>query len=174
MTCLPAFMDSTPYTNAPHIRIIALCGARARYLELTVTNASSGRAHHPFPSARLLLSAQGIRAGAPVDTHRLHLALPGVQGYHRYTADYTFRFRVRLDYRELADGVTLGGALGRWMFHCHIFFHGHHGMMSELVVTALTGEEKPNVNVGGSWAYARHRRQPLRGKAPSFTVTGFT
>ena len=50
--------------------------------------------------------------------------------------------------------MTLGGALGRWMFHCHIFFHGHHGMMSELVVTAPDGKEKPNVNVGGSWAYA--------------------
>ena len=50
--------------------------------------------------------------------------------------------------------MTLGGALGRWLFHCHIFFHHHHGMISELVVTDPDGKEKPNVNVGGSWAYA--------------------
>jgi hypothetical protein len=31
-------------------------------------------------------------------------------------------FRVRLDDRPLVDGATMGGSLGRWLFHCHIFF----------------------------------------------------
>ena len=32
-----------------------------------------------------------------------------------------------------ADSAT-GGALGRWLFHCHIFAHASLGMMSELIV----------------------------------------
>jgi hypothetical protein len=55
--------------------------------------------------------------------------------------------------RVLADGVTTGGEYGRWFFHCHIFFHHMHGMISELVVTDAAGAEKPNVNVGGSFEY---------------------
>jgi FtsP/CotA-like multicopper oxidase with cupredoxin domain len=35
---------------------------------------------------------------------------------------------------ELADPNGDGGAVGRWMKHCHIFQHGESGMMSELVV----------------------------------------
>ena len=66
---------------------------------------------------------------------------------------YTLTFRVRLDDRQLKDGMTLGGALGRWLFHCHILLHHHQGMISELVVTAPNGREKPNVDVRGSWAY---------------------
>lgn len=56
-------------------------------------------------------------------------------------------FRVRLDPRPLADGITPGGALGRWLFHCHIFFHHGDGMVSELVVTNPEGDERPDVNV---------------------------
>jgi FtsP/CotA-like multicopper oxidase with cupredoxin domain len=37
--------------------------------------------------------------------------------------------RMRLD-----DPVGDGGALGRWMRHCHVFQHGEHGMMSEFIV----------------------------------------
>ena len=37
--------------------------------------------------------------------------------------------RMRLD-----DPVGNGGAVGRWMRHCHILQHGENGMMSELVV----------------------------------------
>ena len=70
-------------------------------------------------------------------------------------ARHALLFRVHITNRELADGVTLGGHFGRWLFHCHIFFHAHHGMLSELVITDPdgTGSEKPNINVGGSWAY---------------------
>ena len=60
---------------------------------------------------------------------------------------------LRLKNFGLNDGATMGGAFGRWLFHCHIFFHAHNGMISELVVTESDGSERPYVNVGGSWAY---------------------
>ncbi len=56
-------------------------------------------------------------------------------------------FRVKLEPRPLTDGATPGGALGRWLFHCHIFFHHSDGMLSELVVTGPGGDERPDVNV---------------------------
>jgi len=56
-------------------------------------------------------------------------------------------FRLRLDDRPMVDGVTPGGGLGRWMFHCHIFFHHTLGMVSELVVVAADdGNQKPYVD----------------------------
>jgi FtsP/CotA-like multicopper oxidase with cupredoxin domain len=52
----------------------------------------------------------------------------------------TLTLRVRLDDRPFPD-LTSGGGLGRWMFHCHIFFHHHQGMVSELEVV------KPEVTI---------------------------
>jgi hypothetical protein len=49
-------------------------------------------------------------------------------------AGHSLVFRTRLDDRPLEDFVSSGGAEGRWVFHCHIFFHAAHGMISELVV----------------------------------------
>jgi FtsP/CotA-like multicopper oxidase with cupredoxin domain len=51
-----------------------------------------------------------------------------IPGRHRLV------FRVRLDDRFELDGSTLGGAAGRWLFHCHITFHAALGMISKLVV----------------------------------------
>jgi uncharacterized repeat protein (TIGR01451 family) len=48
------------------------------------------------------------------------------------------------------DGSTPGGGYGRWVFHCHIFFHAVFGMISEIVVTDAAGNEKPNVNADGT------------------------
>jgi hypothetical protein len=59
---------------------------------------------------------------------------------------YTLTYRVRLDPRALLDGTTAGGGLGRWVFHCHIFFHATFGMISEFVVTDPDGKERPYVN----------------------------
>ncbi len=53
---------------------------------------------------------------------------------------------MRLEDRPQPDGTTGGGANGRWVFHCHIFFHAVLGMISELVVTDGDGNEKPDVN----------------------------
>lgn len=42
----------------------------------------------------------------------------------------TMWLRMRID-----DPVGNGGAVGRWMRHCHILQHGENGMMSELVIS---------------------------------------
>jgi len=59
---------------------------------------------------------------------------------------YTLNFRVRLEDRKLADASTPGGALGRWMFHCHIFAHQTGGLMSEFIVVKPDGNERPNLD----------------------------
>ena len=58
----------------------------------------------------------------------------------------TLMFRVKTDPRPMADGTTPGGALGRWVFHCHIFFHAVNGMISEVVVTNSQGKERPDID----------------------------
>ncbi|CAE6509523.1 conserved hypothetical protein [Nitrosomonas nitrosa] len=142
--------DPEPYTSRPHF-------ASARYaklgdtLELTVTNNTG--AHHPFHLHGFSIQPISYtRPGFPT------LAWPYTEFRDNVDVpcNYTLTFRVRMDDRELADGITLGGGLGRWLFHCHIFFHAHQGMISELVTTDAdgTGSEKPNVDVGGSWAFA--------------------
>jgi FtsP/CotA-like multicopper oxidase with cupredoxin domain len=70
-------------------------------------------------------------------------------------AGYTLTFKIRIEPRPKPDGTTAGGALGRWVFHCHIFFHATNGMLGELVVVPNTavpanvGKERPDVNVNG-------------------------
>jgi FtsP/CotA-like multicopper oxidase with cupredoxin domain len=77
---------------------------------------------------------------------------------------YRVIFKVRLPERPLADGVTAGGALGRWLFHCHILFHAGNGMLSELVVTDPHGDERPDVNVDDA--------EPLVAPGETASVTG--
>lgn len=150
------FEGFVPYWTAPHIDSTRYA-ENERLLQLSVTNTTS--AHHPFHLHGFSFQPVSLapRVGAPSGTtgsigppwpyqeFRDNFDIPG---------NYTFTFRVRLNERPLADGVTLGGSFGRWLFHCHIFFHHHQGMISELVVTDALGREKPNVDVNGSWAYA--------------------
>lgn len=155
----------TPYTAAPHLASSRYAEA-GRLLELTVTNMSAGRAHHPFHLHGFSFQPVKIepRAGAPATvTGTFTWPYREFRDTIDLLPDYTLTFRVRLDDRPLADGVTMGGALGRWLIHCHIFFHHQQGMITELVVTSADGKEKPNVNVGGSWAYA-----PIGGTATRF------
>ncbi len=49
-------------------------------------------------------------------------------------SEHSLVFRVRLNDRPRMDWASPGGALGRWMFHCHITYHATLGMISELVV----------------------------------------
>jgi hypothetical protein len=146
-----SFSGFDPYTTAPHIAS-SRYAEQGRILELGVTNASS--AHHPFHLHGFSMQPISLRvtgaAGPPIFSWPYREFVDVID----VPAGHTLTFRVRLDdHRELADGMTLGGALGRWLFHCHIFFHAHSGMISELVTTAADGSEKPNVDVGGSWAY---------------------
>ena len=158
-------VGSQPYTSALHI-------GSSRYakegdiLELRITNTTN--AHHPFhlhgfSFQPISLTPRVIDPGDPP-------APPGGLPTETYTwpyrefrdtvnipNEYTLTLRVRIESgRVLNDGTTLGGALGRWLFHCHIFFHAHRGMISELVITDPdgSGDEKPNIDVGGSWTYA--------------------
>jgi FtsP/CotA-like multicopper oxidase with cupredoxin domain len=159
MAVMDAFMDSDPYTAAPHLAGTSRYAESGRLLELKVTNESNGKAHHPFHLHGFSFQPVKLepRVGAPAGLPTLD---PWPYREFRDTIDllpdYTLTIRVRLDDRNLADDVLPGGAMGRWLFHCHIFFHHERGMISELVVLPsphISGGEKPNVNVGGSSAY---------------------
>ncbi len=43
-------------------------------------------------------------------------------------------YRMRIEDRPQPDGATMGGAIGRWLFHCHLYHHAALGMIGELVV----------------------------------------
>ena len=147
-------MEGTPYTTIPHI-LSSRWAEQGRTLQLTVTNTSE--AHHPFHLHGFSFQPISLtpRPDASADTPTGNITWP----YREFRDNidlppqYTLTFRVRLDDRELVDGATMGGSFGRWLFHCHIFHHHHHGMISELVVTAADGSEKPNIDMAGSWAY---------------------
>jgi hypothetical protein len=124
-------------------------------LELTVTNATG--AHHPFHLHGFSIqpiSLTDTQAGAnpPTPDKVPGIGPPYTFPYREFRdnidvpAGYTLTFRVRLDDRPLMDGTTLGGALGRWVFHCHIFFHASFGMISEFDVVSALGNEAPTVN----------------------------
>jgi hypothetical protein len=138
-----------PYTGALHLGSsrYAKVGV-GEILQLTVTNTTN--AHHPFHLHGFSMQPISLTKPAsptftwPYREFRDNIDIP---------SGYTLTFRIRIDDRMLEDGVTPGGAFGRWIFHCHIFFHAHLGMIGELVTTAANGNEKPNVNVAGSWAY---------------------
>ncbi|MGZ8504291.1 MAG: multicopper oxidase domain-containing protein [Flavitalea sp.] len=142
--------DHDPYTSTPHIAT-SRYGRANDILQLTITNET--QAHHPFHLHGFSfqpISLTPIAAGTvynwPFVEFRDNINIP---------AQHVLLLRVKIEDRPLADGLTMGGHFGRWLFHCHIFFHAHHGMLSELVITDpdASGSEKPNINVGGSWAY---------------------
>lgn len=140
-----------PYPNTPHIESSRYAAAAVgRILELTVTNMTS--AHHPFHLHGFSMQPISL-------THAVDPTFTWAYREFRDSIDvpsnYKLTFKILLDDRTLVDGATLGGWLGRWLFHCHIFFHHHRGMISEFVVTGdNNGKERPYVDVGGSWAYA--------------------
>ena len=112
-------------------------------LELSVENVTA--AHHPFHLHGF--SIQPITySGCPGAVSGFTFPRVEFLDNINVPAGCTLTYRLHLEDRPLADGVTLGGALGRWMFHCHIFFHHHHGMASELVVTDANGNERPFVD----------------------------
>src|SRR4051794_1406655 len=109
------------YSTAPHL-------ASARYarsgglLQLTVENTTG--AHHPFHLHGFSMQPVSLtKSGGPNYTwpyaeFRDNVDVP---------AGYKLTFKIRLDERFLEDGTTIGGALGRWVFHCRIFFHATNG-----------------------------------------------
>lgn len=100
-------------------------------LELTTTNPTL--AHHPFH-----LHGFSIQPLTLTKTGEATYTFPRAE--YRDNIDvprgYTLTYRTRLDDRNKPDGSS-GGAIGRWVFHCHIFFHAVFGMISEFDVVAL-------------------------------------
>jgi hypothetical protein len=110
-------------------------------LELTVKNTTN--AHHPFHLHGFSIQPMDLtKAASPTYTFPYHEFRDNVD----VPKGYTLRFRVKLEDRPLMDGTTLGGGLGRWVFHCHIFFHATFGMISEFDVVDPSGNERPYVN----------------------------
>jgi FtsP/CotA-like multicopper oxidase with cupredoxin domain len=135
----------TDYTAAAHL-------GSTRYakvgdtLELSVTNNTG--ANHPFHLHGFSIQPLKLDA-APLGPGGNDFTWP----YHEFRDNvdippgYTLIFRVKLDARPMPDGTTPGGELGRWLFHCHIFFHATNGMLSELVITQnASGNERPDIN----------------------------
>jgi FtsP/CotA-like multicopper oxidase with cupredoxin domain len=146
------FSGFTPYSDADHLDS-SRYAKEGDLLELTVNNTTG--AHHPFHLHGF--SFQPLSITGPGGT------LDWLYQEFRDTLDvpngHTLTFRVQIENnRPFADDslANTGGSLGRWLFHCHIFFHAHRGMISELVITDSdsSGDEKPNIDVGGSWTYA--------------------
>jgi FtsP/CotA-like multicopper oxidase with cupredoxin domain len=156
--------EHDPYSEAAHISSTRYAES-GRLLQLSVTN--EGGANHPFHFHGFSFQPVSLepRVGAPASVTG-GIAAPWPYTEFRDNFDipgnYTFTFRVLLDDRPLVDGITPGGAFGRWLFHCHIFFHHHHGMISELVVTNAAGLEAPKIDVNGSWAYAASGNKATR------------
>jgi FtsP/CotA-like multicopper oxidase with cupredoxin domain len=105
-------------------------------LELTVTNTT--QAHHPFHLHGF--SIQPLSYNNCTDNSDNPLPVPSFTfPEHEFidTIDMpgkcTLTYRVQIHDRPFPDG-TPGGGLGRWVFHCHIFFHHHQGMTSEVIV----------------------------------------
>jgi FtsP/CotA-like multicopper oxidase with cupredoxin domain len=136
--------DVPNYETAPHL-------GSTRYakpgdtLELSVTNTT--QAHHPFHMHGFSIQPVSLSNGTtqtftwPYAEFRDNVDIP---------PGFTLTFRVKIEPRPQADGITPGGELGRWLFHCHIFFHATLGMLSELVVTAPNGKERPDINVNAT------------------------
>jgi FtsP/CotA-like multicopper oxidase with cupredoxin domain len=131
------------YTVADHLQSTRYAKV-GDTLELFVENATGG-AHHPYhlhgfsmqPIALLKTGGGGPDYIWPYHEFRDNIDVP---------PGYTLKFRTKLEDRALADGTTPGGVLGRWLFHCHIFFHATNGMLGEVVVVAPNGNEKPDIN----------------------------
>jgi FtsP/CotA-like multicopper oxidase with cupredoxin domain len=146
------FSGFKPYSDADHIDS-SRYAKEGDLLDLTVTNSTG--AHHPFHLHGFSFQPKSITGPGGTLTWNYQ--------EFRDTLDvpsgHTLTFKVLIENnRPFADDslANTGGSLGRWLFHCHIFPHAHRGMISELVITDSdgTGNEKPNIDVGGSWTYA--------------------
>jgi FtsP/CotA-like multicopper oxidase with cupredoxin domain len=108
-------------------------------LELAVENTTAS--HHPYHLHGFSMQPLSLSGcpGTVTGTSLPHEFVDNID----VPPGCTMTFRLRLEDRPLVDGVTPGGGMGRWMMHCHIFFHHHFGMASELVVTDADGNERP-------------------------------
>jgi FtsP/CotA-like multicopper oxidase with cupredoxin domain len=139
---LPPNVD---YTDGAHLGSSRYAKA-GDTLVLSVHNATG--ANHPFHLHGF--SFQPIKLDGPAANDDFTWPYPEFRDNVDVPKNYTLTFAVKLDPRPLPDGTTPGGEFGRWLFHCHIFFHAENGMLSELVVTDANGNEAPTVAVQGT------------------------
>ena len=121
-------------------------------LEMSVTNVTN--ANHPFHLHGFSIQPISLTDTdpnfSPLGNQDDVLQDPYFFPRHEYRDNidippgYTLTFRVRLDDRLKMDG-TPGGGVGRWVLHCHIFFHAVFGMISEFVVV-----HPPGVTIGNA------------------------
>ena len=149
--------DPTPdFMTTAHELSARYAASLGDTLELTVTNTTN--AHHPFHLHGFSIQPLSLTiSGGPNYTFPYHEFRDNVD----VPKHYTLHFRLRLDDRPLMDGVTPGGGLGRWVFHCHIFFHATFGMISEFVVVDTAGNERPYIAADGVLVTAAHAGDPL-------------
>jgi FtsP/CotA-like multicopper oxidase with cupredoxin domain len=131
---------SVDYSNAGHLDSTRYA-QEGSVLELTTENTTGAR--HPFHLHGFSIQPLSLtKSGGPDFTW----PYPEFRDNVDIPPHYTLHFRVRLEPRPMPDGVTPGGAIGRWLFHCHIFFHAEDGMISELVIVPANGNERPTIN----------------------------
>lgn len=156
MTSIDGFMGMLD-DSGPDYEMV-MYGGSTRYanvrdtLEFTVKNTT--QQHHPFHLHGF--SFQPVRvidnfSGATLYTYDYNEFVDTIDIYASKTTPtsngQSIIMRMRLDDRaRITDNrqepdapppnekFTQGGAIGRWVFHCHIFLHAATGMMSELVV----------------------------------------
>ena len=121
--------DGGDYKDIPHIPTSRFANV-GDLLELKMSNGT--QMHHPmhlhgfsFQPVRLLNDVDELVYEYDYNEFIDTIDIPST---HRLL------FRVRLDDRAKIDGSESGGALGRWLLHCHIFNHSGLGMITELVV----------------------------------------
>ena len=54
-----------------------------------------------------------------------------IPAYHKFTYRFVIEDRLFIDTNNI---LYPGGVFGRWLAHCHIVKHAHHGMMMEFIV----------------------------------------
>ena len=150
------------YMDAKHLGS-SRYAEEGKTLQLEVTNETG--ANHPFHLHGFSIQPLTLSSGAETfDWFKAGEERPEFRDNIDVPPGFTLKFRVRLDPRAMPDGTTAGGALGRWLFHCHIFFHATNGMLSELVVTGPGGNERPDVSFDNT--------EPAVTQGGTATVTG--
>jgi FtsP/CotA-like multicopper oxidase with cupredoxin domain len=117
-----------PFTSIPHVAE-SRWAAVGDLLELTVSNDTA--AHHPWHPHGF--SIQPVRITNAVGTTLFEYPYNEFVDVVDIPPGSKLVYRVRLDDRPFNFTSPTGGAVGRWVMHCHIFFHAALGMITELV-----------------------------------------
>jgi hypothetical protein len=131
------------WTNVPHPPS-ALWAHVGNVLQLAIVN-NSGEVHpyhlHGFAMQPMYIAAATDLA-TPLYTYNYNQFLDTMEVYPSQAIVFRIRLADRPIYADtgidgpvtLATNAPSGGALGRWLMHCHIFLHVGVGMLSELNV----------------------------------------